>query len=129
MFFKRKEIKRCEGTRDYLLRWRLVSCRGWGVYLHKFLADDGEDLHDHPWWFVSLILWRGYWEVTAESDGNWRRRKWPGMILFRPATWTHQVRLAGGPAWTLVVRGPVSRRWGFFVRGEWKHWKNYKEEC
>jgi hypothetical protein len=45
-------------ARPYLLRWYIWRSKRFGsCYLHKFLRDDDDRaLHDHPWWFVSLIL-------------------------------------------------------------------------
>lgn len=54
----------------YLLRWFLVPRnRFLNVYLHKFLRDDDDRaLHDHPWWFVSVVLKGTYREVTRDAD-------------------------------------------------------------
>lgn len=39
-----------------------------GMFLHRMdAADPGLDLHDHPWWFGSLILWGGYTEERATT--------------------------------------------------------------
>lgn len=72
------------GTNDpYLLRWYLIPRNPIvNVYLHKFLrSDDDRALHDHPWWFVSLILRGQYDEVT--NAGRQRRqasaRFWWGL--------------------------------------------------
>ncbi|SID67872.1 Protein of uncharacterised function (DUF550) [Mycobacteroides abscessus subsp. abscessus] len=51
-----------EGEAPYLLRWYVIPRNRWlNIYLHKFLRDDDDRaLHDHPWWFVSLMLWGQY---------------------------------------------------------------------
>ena len=65
----KKIITGCEDRGDqhspYLTRWtfldmadRLQAC------VHLFHRSDGDEMHDHPWSFVSLILWRGYVEET-----------------------------------------------------------------
>jgi hypothetical protein len=139
----------------YLTRWRLIESRFGAVYLHKFHRSDGKDLHDHPWAFCSIILWRGYIEevklceyceegtippmpyaVPSKGDsitcqfcfGNYnsRKRVWPGMILYRKASHIHRVELIGEkPAWTLIVRGPYVRTWGYWVDGIWEDFKSY----
>ncbi|AQT78287.1 hypothetical protein B1R94_02120 [Mycolicibacterium litorale] len=75
----------------YLLRWHLIPRNPvLNIYLHKFLrSDDDRALHDHPWWFVSLILRGQYDEIT---DAGTKRRR-AGSIAYRPATWRHRVAL------------------------------------
>jgi hypothetical protein len=76
----------------YLLRWYVIPRNPLlNIYVHKFLrSDDDRALHDHPWWFVSVMLRGGYDEVT-ETVVNRRRRA--GSIAFRRAEWRHRVRL------------------------------------
>lgn len=168
---------RGDGQSPYLIRWTLLSCKLGAIYLHKFLRSDSDEHHDHPWAFVSLILWRGYLEETpfevereAESvdwtryhelisislrrkfttkeqaeyeameavavrlddtEGQPRptRRVRPGALLFRKATHRHRVVLVDGkPAWSLVLRGPYVRDWGFFTSKGWQRWREYFAE-
>lgn len=44
----------------YSLRW--FSCKWWAVKVHNILLSDDACLHDHPWHFLSIILWGGYLE-------------------------------------------------------------------
>lgn len=110
----------------YLLRWYPIPRNPvLNVYLHKFMrSDDDRALHDHPWWFVSLMLRGQYDEVT---DAGTRRRR-AGSVAFRTATWRHRVALmrrglpsAGQawevPCWTLIITGRRARTWGFWCRG------------
>lgn len=113
----------------YLRRWYLIPRNPvLNVYLHQFLrSDDDRALHDHPWWFVSLILKGGYTEVTEQ--GTKRRRA--GSIAFRRAAWRHRVALERQPikawegfeipgrelpCWTLIVTGRRVREWGFWCK-------------
>lgn len=108
----------------YLLRWYLIPRNPvLNVYLHKFCRSDDPTPHDHPWWFVSLIVRGKYDEVTEHGT----RRRGAGSIAFRPATWRHTVQLirqglpsAGQtwevPCWTLIVTGRRARSWGFWCR-------------
>ena len=111
----------------YLLRWYVIPRNPvLNVYLHKFLrSDDDRALHDHPWWFVSLILRGRYDEVTMVNLREVRTRRNPGSIAFRAAEWRHRVELirrglpsAGQtwevPCWTLIVTGRRVRTWGFW---------------
>ena len=58
LWFYRRDILGPDGTL-YLRRWslRIPFTGGWRLMLHKIARpDSARDLHDHPWWFVSLIL-------------------------------------------------------------------------
>src|SRR4051812_37025247 len=77
----------------YMLRWYLLPRNPWlNLYLHKFLRDDDDRaLHDHPWWFVSLMLRGAYYETTPSEWtelGQVALRK-AGSIAFRRATHQH----------------------------------------
>jgi hypothetical protein len=128
-FFERKTIYGCEARGDaqsaYLTRWTLFKTHFGQVCLHVFHRSDADDLHDHPWPFLSLILWRGYVEETPRG----RRRAWPGMVLFRQAEHRHRVELINGrPAVTLVVMGRRVREWGFITPRGWQQWREYFRE-
>lgn len=95
----------------YLLRWYVLPRNPFlNVYIHKFLKDDDDRAaHDHPWYSLSLCLWRGYWEEVGPLRDLTR---WIGplSLTLRPAWWTHRVVLKDGkPAWTLFVTGPRVR--------------------
>lgn len=93
------------------------------LYLHKLYRSDVADVwHDHPWHFFSLIIWRGYVEVTPQG----RKRIWPGQLIFRPAKWKHRLEL-NGMAVTLVFAFGRSRAWGFFVGNDQNRilWQDY----
>lgn len=113
----------------YLLRWYVIPRNPvLNVYLHKFLrSDDDRALHDHPWWFLSLILKGGYTEVTEDARTprsgilGGRYRGWDRQFAFRPATFRHRVELWPEqvgvlPCWTLIVTGRVVRKWGFWCK-------------
>lgn len=137
---KKKIIYGCEERGDYdkpyLIRWDLFSCKWFTVYFHKFVRSDADDLHDHPWNFLSIILWRGYNEETfkdlpgkdfdSHTAERIQKRYWPGMILFRSASHAHRVVLVNEkPAYTLVIRSKYIRSWGFFTGPQWQHFTEY----
>jgi hypothetical protein len=128
-FFSKKTIFGCDARGDgddaYLTRLTLFGCRFVQVCLHKFHRSDADDLHDHPWPFITFILWRGYIEHTPAG----KRRIYPFTLHYRPATWQHRVELIGGkPAITLVVMGRACRKWGFITKLGWQHWREYFKE-
>jgi hypothetical protein len=180
-FIKKKIIYGCDSRGDgesaYLTRLTVIETRLGAIYLHKFHRSDDVDQHDHPWGFVSVILWRGYFEETAwpvereaepmdwhrwhdlidirmkrpftskesaefqvfeevvdrldaiEGKPQPRKRVWPGMVLLRKATHRHRVVLIDDkPAYSLVIRGPYVRQWGFFTSKGWQQWREYFKE-
>lgn len=96
-------------------RWVLVTPLG-SLRLHHFLRSDNDrQLHDHPWWFLTLVL-RGRYVDEAEIDGERRLDKLrPGSVRWRPALHRHAVKTDG--CWTLIITGRIGRQWGFWDRG------------
>lgn len=109
---------------------------GIGIRIHHTVRSDrGRDLHDHPWWNVSIVLAGGYWEIVPISqaqpailDAHCYRRIWrgPGSVVFRRAHHRHRLEiLQGDSAWSLFIMGPWIRDWGFHTRQGWSYWRNY----
>ncbi len=118
----------------YLERYTLLNLgptRG-RVYLHRFLrGDEDRELHNHPWYALSLILVAGYLEErrrwTPEGDRVDVRRYRPGRFnVLAPHTF-HRVELDRGPCWTLIATGPVVQSWGFWDRGTGRYlpWREF----
>ena len=117
------------------------------IFLHKFLKSDPDDVHDHPWPYLTIVLKGGYWEHTPIFDKDdkmitefqtWRG---PGSIIKRSAGEYHWLELEEGTtATTLFFMGPQQREWGFLTktrtgRDRWvksEHyltdWKPYHEK-
>jgi hypothetical protein len=98
-------------------RW-VIDCGPFAVRLHRWQAsDDARAFHDHAWWFLTLVLWGSYVDVSpAERD-----RLRLGSIRFRRADHQHTVEVQRPGTWTLLITGRPRRRWGFWVDG--KLWK------
>jgi hypothetical protein len=141
--YRRLTLRRSDG-RTYLRRWALTVDRIGSIKLHRMEAPDpGEDLHDHPWTFWSLVLWGGYTEertptrqasadarAAAEVDeirrilsdcpidptprGKVVHRRRLSLRALRLDECHRIVRLHRSPTWTLVVCGPRRRTWGFY---------------
>lgn len=125
------------GPRDnpQTLRYHIFKWRGFQFSLHKWLrSDDDRALHDHSGWNVSLILNGGYHELVRTlnpyegraymDQWHWRR---PWRLYARPAATPHRIAipLHARPVWTLWLRGPPMREWGFHCPKGWRHWKEY----
>jgi hypothetical protein len=115
--------------------------------IHHILRSDSDaHLHDHPWYYFTIILRGGYWEVTfAEpwenygtkyevflgDDGNWYKKRWygAGSILFRkPNTWHRLIVEEGETAWTWFTTSKKVQDWGFKTKKGKIHWKNYLKD-
>lgn len=121
--FKTEEINGHGRCPTYLYRWHLLRLFGFGLYVHRFVADDWSlDLHDHPKRFILFMFWGGYIETTAAGDRVYRA---PYARSF-PAEHAHRVRLGRNrEAWTLVLVCRHGRQWGFWHEGGWIHWREY----
>lgn len=125
--FEKETISHTDG-RPYLVRWKIIHTKWFGLFLHYFqTSDEDRDFHDHPFAYASVILWPGYREHTADSV----ERKYPGMVLFRKATHTHRVELLRRPdgserrGWTLVFLTGKYREWGFHTKDGFVHNRDY----
>jgi hypothetical protein len=130
----KKIIYGCEARGDadspYLTRYTLVSTRWFQLCVHVFHRSDADELHDHPWNFWTLILWRGYDERVSSLSmphSSQLLHHRAGAFLYRPAEHMHRVILREGkPAVTLVLMTKRRREWGFMNRrGTWQQWQEY----
>lgn len=128
-------------TSPYLVRWSLSLPFGLSLKLHLILRpDDDRCAHDHPWWFVRIILWGGYWEEwsrdSGDSDdrlriiGRSHRKPWrpwaPWRFYYCGHDFSHRItELPRGRSWTLVLCGRRSRDWGFYTRTGWMAWRAF----
>lgn len=124
-------IVNCE-RKPYLYRYFLLQTNLLGIYFHKFvLSDEAREIHDHPWAFIVIPLWQGYYE-HSDNHGT-KRRVWPIIgTRFRRATFQHRVELIDNkPAYSLFIRFKRIREWGFWspIKGftVWNKW--WQENC
>ncbi len=120
----------------YMKRWKFMPDWLPGFRLHKILiSDQGPELHDHPFSFITFILRGGYYEYLNNGTKIWHG---PGSILIRPAETMHRIELEYShlrgyglerPAWTFVLRSRYFREWGFLtLLGKWQHWSEFMQE-
>lgn len=100
----------------YLRRFFVAKIAGWELVVHKICRPDADAaLHDHPSDFATLALRAGYVEQVLHPDGVKEETLVRGQLRFRSSDHTHRIsRILGPEAWTLVVRGPKNRSWGFW---------------
>lgn len=92
------------------------------IYIHKFGAGDAnETLHDHPWWNASIIVSGGY----SERLDNRTADRVAGDVIIRTADDRHAIRNVLPNTVTIFATGVKTREWGFWVDGEFVHWRNF----
>ena len=96
------------------------------LMLHRICLSDPDDLHDHPWWYATLILKGGYWEFTPQGR-FWRG---PGHFRISAPHSLHRIEIPVGSegSWSLFFRGFKIRKWGFVRNGQWVDHKHYLKD-
>ena len=102
-------------------RWHVLEDRARNVRVHCVRTSDPSDMHDHPWDYVTTLLHGSYTEVTEHGSTRYTAP----CTLIRRAEDAHRLEVRHGPCWTLLVTGPVRRRWGFHTADGWVHWRQY----
>lgn len=120
-----KSIIQTDDLTRYLTRYIIeFGERRSSIRLHIFTGPDHDPcFHDHPWWFVTFVLWGGYVERFAGKFGEQRECKvrWFG---FRPRMFRHRITtLLRKTVVTLIITGPIEREWGFYTDNGWMNWK------
>jgi hypothetical protein len=101
--FPYKVIENCDHD-PYLVRWYVLRTKWVSLFIHKFIrSDEDRALHDHPWSFLVIPLWRGYIEHTSDPVqmgpfiASRQRRVYPILgTRYRHATFRHRVELLKG---------------------------------
>lgn len=100
--------------RPFLERYWVAQGCGLQVYLHRFIDDDPDGLHDHPWRFsVCLMLAGGYME---DRRHGMRLVRWINVIAgdtFHRVRVLHDARGRKRDCWTLFIHSARVKPWGF----------------
>ncbi len=101
----------------------VLALGAFSLRLHHF-APDHEDAHphSHPWWFATLVLGGSYEDVSPDGIDRLGR----GAIRLRPSRHTHRTRVGATGCRTIIVTGPASHDWGFWVKGRYFPWNLYR---
>lgn len=124
-FLNGKVIMNCERN-PYLYRWYVIRTSRLGVFIHRFVrSDEDRALHDHPWAFIVIPIWRGY----REHNDRGVTRVLPILgTRMRKATYRPRVELIDGrQAWSLFFRFRYVRLWGFWPKAGFVDWKKMVE--
>jgi hypothetical protein len=112
------------------------------IMLHHIVLSDQDGFHDHPWWYFTLILKGGYWEETPNGifwrgPGHFRisrpeslhKLTLPADRKQNPPGWNAKKNPIPTSAWTLFIKGPKVRSWGFIrPDGRWEYWRTYLQK-
>src|SRR5436305_986096 len=99
----------------YLKRWYAIPRnRFCNIYIHEmWRSDDDRALHDHPWWWCSIILCGHYYEQRIRAGGVAEERMYlNGSIRFHRAGYAHRLimpREGHTRPLTLFITGPKFR--------------------
>lgn len=110
--------------KPYLRRWFIVkNPEGQSIYLHHILRDDdARAMHDHPSDNISLVVAGALRDISPDGV----RILHAGDTLERKAEQLHRLEVASiGGCWTLFIKGPNRREWGFQCPGGWRHHTKY----
>jgi hypothetical protein len=124
MIVRWKHIRDIDRPDDiYLSRLMLLRLPWLGIYVHVIRRPDWAHCqHDHPWAFMTFILWGGY----EEQVGRERFVRRPAYVGYRPRSFEHRItRLLRRTAVTLVIRGRNHEAWGFSTRLGKVDWRKY----
>lgn len=122
---KKKIILDRYGKEPYLVRYYLLFKERqnfpFNIFIHHIIKSDEEDLHDHPWSFITFILRGGYYETTLTSKkektttwypaGSWRKVK---------SNHLHRIQIQPGSTgcWTLFIPFRREKKWGFMQKSK-----------
>ena len=123
----------------YMLRWYLIPRNRWfNVYLHQIIrSDDDRALHDHRAWNCSIVLKGSYTEVMPDLRAartpfariadlpQVRKLRRRGAVVSRRASDCHRLEVVDGPVWTLWLKGPDTRDWGFHCAQGFIPWQKF----
>lgn len=134
-------------TELYLRRLYVLRTPWFGIMLHWIKREDWDRdaLHDHPWEFWRFIVKGGYTEELAFPAVGWKAFEIPLVELNPTTLYNHQHRTHRWLSFSkfptgafhritsvkrgtvsLVINGPKSNSWGFFVPGTGKvPWRDY----
>ena len=107
--------------KPYLERYLILQLFGYGVFLHRFVSQDGErHLHDHPWaWSVGIPICGGYIEERfTRFDSRIGICTEPRSVGLLSFNWLgvnslHRIASVRRNTWTLFAHSRRVKHWGF----------------
>ncbi len=107
---------------QYVVRLTIVEVPWFALCMHFLLrADTWQYAHNHPKWFLSIILRGGYTELR---NGVERQRNHFNFFRGTPND-THIITAVKPNTVTLCFMGPKTTEWGFKTRSGWYTWYDF----
>jgi hypothetical protein len=129
VFPLKKKIIYRENHEPYLIRYSLFACPWFAVKIHKILRSDDNCLHDHPWKFLTILLWGSYIEHSDQAIAGVVvrivKQYKAGNILYRHLHYIHRLEI-DKPVTSLVITFKKRKKWGFFTPEGWVEWFKYR---
>lgn len=112
----------------YMKRWYIIRRNKFlNIYLHQFKYPDDNDIHDHPWFSIGIVLWGFYREQHPKRGVPFTKRLNTGNIKFRSPWYKHRIiEVNATGCRTLFITGPVIRTWGFHTKEGWMPHNKFK---
>lgn len=119
-----KEIKSKTGV-VHFRRWELLKTPWFSIWLHGIYKEDqDEHLHNHPWDFISVVLWGSYLEALKTKVNT----QFPGRINVRNGVGYHKIlKLLTKTVYTLFFVTKPKREWGYCVDDKFVDNVTYRE--
>ncbi len=113
-----KEIRSKEGKLHFC-RWRILETPWFSVYVHLLCESDSDKhLHNHPWNFISIVLFGKYREqLISYHDGydSWTNNESKQFIpRFRNRNHFHKIEVLE-PTISLVITGTRYHDWHYWL--------------
>jgi hypothetical protein len=103
----------------YMRRW-VFNFWLFAIRIHHWIrSDDKRHFHNHPWWFWTFVLKGAYVDVSYDPKHPEIKETAEAMLAgnfaFRKASHLHYVLVPEGGCWTLLLTGPQTQNWGFWI--------------
>lgn len=128
-----RQIKSKTGILHFI-RWNIFSSKYFNIYLHKITqADLDKHLHNHPWNFISWLIYGSYTEkLLGEFDEIIIQKRKLFSIIYRNKKQFHKILKLNSPiVYTIVFTGkknePNDFDWGYEVNGHFINRVKYRK--
>ncbi|TXI88520.1 MAG: hypothetical protein E6Q36_05370 [Chryseobacterium sp.] len=120
-----KEIKSKDGVLHFR-RWQLLKTPWFVINVHGiYHKDEDQHLHNHPWNFLSIVLWGSYVEQLQGSVFNLRTFL---DTAYRKAETYHKIyTLCSKSVYTLNFMSAKTKEWGYNVDGKFVGHQEYRK--
>lgn len=97
---------------NYMVRKTLLSFKKLHIRFHRILSEDKTPfLHNHPFYFISIVLKNGYVEEILHGDKITVKKHGVGSIIFRTPNDYHRIKSIKGETKTLFITWKVPMKW------------------